>query len=104
MAASRDVAEEPNAGEKNWQTTAGEQFRNLKEKMAAATDFTGKKAKEAAQVASGGLDKAIARWTPLPLSPEEIERLSELRESLPPAPDPLARRARPVEGERDDPG
>jgi len=87
MAASRDVAEEPPAGEKNWQTTAGEQFRNLKEKMAAATDFTGKKAKEAAQVASGGLDKAIARWTPLPLSPEEIERLSELRESLPPAPD-----------------
>ena len=87
MAASRDVTEEPTAGEKNWQTTAGEQFRNLKEKMAAATDFTGKKAKEAAQVASGGLDKAIARWTPLPLSPEEIERLSELRESLPPAPD-----------------
>ena len=81
------MAEEPTAGEKNWQTTAGEQFRNLKEKMAAATDFTGKKAKEAAQVASGGLDKAIARWTPLPLSPEEIERLSELRESLPPAPD-----------------
>ena len=87
MAASRDVADEPTAGEKNWQTTAGEQFRNLKEKMAAATDFTGKKAKEAAQAASGGLDKAIARWTPLPLSPEEIERLSELRESLPPAPD-----------------
>ena len=81
------MAEEPTAGEKNWQTTAGEQFRNLKEKMAAATDFTGKKAKEAAQAASGGLDKAIARWTPLPLSPEEIERLSELRESLPPAPD-----------------
>ena len=81
------MAEEPTAGEKNWQTTAGEQFRNLKEKMAAATDFTGKKAKEAAQAASGGLDKAIARWTPLPLSPEEIERLSDLRESLPPAPD-----------------
>ena len=81
------MAEEPTAGEKNWQTTAGEQFRNLKEKRAAATDFTGKKAKEAAQAASGGLDKAIARWTPLPLSPEEIERLSELRESLPPAPD-----------------
>ena len=81
------MAEEPTAGEKNWQTTVGEQFRNLKEKMAAATDFTGKKAKEAAQAASGGLDKAIARWTPLPLSPEEIERLSELRESLPPAPD-----------------
>lgn len=81
------MAEEPTAGEKNWQTTAGEQFRNLKEKMAAATDFTGKKAKEAARAASGGLDKAIARWTPLPLSPEEIERLSDLRESLPPAPD-----------------
>ena len=81
------MAEEPPAGGKKWQTTAGEQFRNLKEKMAAATDFTGKKAKEAAQAASGGLDKAIARWTPLPLSPEEIERLSELRESLPPAPD-----------------
>ena len=72
------MAEEPPADGKKWQTTAGEQFRNLKEKMSAATDFTGKKAKEAAQAASGGLDKAIARWTPLPLSPEEIERLSEL--------------------------
>ena len=81
------MAKEPSASEKDWQTTAGEQFRNLKEKMAAATDFTGKKAREAAQAASEGLDKAIARWTPLPLSPKEIERLNELRESLPPAPD-----------------
>jgi hypothetical protein len=81
------VAGDSGADEKTWQTTAGEQFRNLKEKMAAASDFTGKKVKEATKVASGGLDRAIARWTPLPLSPEEIERLSELRESLPPAPE-----------------
>ena len=73
--------------EKTWQTTAGQQFRNLKEKMSAVTDFTEKKVKEATKVASGGLDRAIARWTPLPLSPEEIERLSEIRESLPPAPE-----------------
>ena len=72
---------------KTWQTTAGQQFRNLKEKMIATTDFTGKKVKEATKVASEQLDRAIARWTPLPLSPEEIERLSEIRESLPPAPD-----------------
>ena len=77
------MAEEPLAGEKKWQTTAGEQFRNLKEKMSAATDFTGKKAKEAAQAASGGLDKAIARWTPLPLSPEEIEPVSYTHLTLP---------------------
>ena len=81
------MAGDSGADEKTWQTTAGEQFRNLKEKMAAASDFTGKKVKEATKVASGGLDRAIARWTPLPLSPEEIERLSELRESLPPAPE-----------------
>ena len=54
--------------EKTWQTTAGQQFRNLKEKMSAATDFTEKKVKAATKVASGGLDRAIARWTPIPLS------------------------------------
>jgi len=81
------VTDDSGEVEKTWQTTAGQQFRNLKEKMSAATDFTEKKVKEATKVASGGLDRAIARWTPLPLSPEEIERLSEIRESLPPAPD-----------------
>lgn len=71
----------------SWQTTAGEQFSNLKEKMIAATGYTGKKVKEVSQVTSRELDKAIARWTPLPLSPEEIDRLTNLRESLPRAPE-----------------
>ena len=71
----------------SWQTTAGEQFSNLKEKMIAATEYTGKKVKEVSKVTSRELDKAIARWTPLPLSQEEIERLTNLRESLPRAPD-----------------
>lgn len=71
----------------SWQTTAGEQFSNLKEKMIAATGYTGKKVKEVSQVTSRELDKAIARWTPLPLSPEEIDRLTHLRESLPRAPE-----------------
>ena len=71
----------------SWQTTAGEQFSNLKEKMIAATGYTGKKVKEVSQVTSRELDKAIARWTPLPLSPEEIDRLINLRESLPRAPE-----------------
>ena len=71
----------------SWQTTAGEQFSNLKEKMIAATGYTGKKVKEVSQATSRELDKAIARWTPLPLSPEEIDRLTNLRESLPRAPE-----------------
>lgn len=71
----------------SWQTTAGEQFSNLKEKMIAATGYTGKKVKEVSKVTSRELDKAIARWTPLPLSPEEIDRLTNLRESLPRAPE-----------------
>ena len=58
-----------------------EQFSNLKEKMIAATGYTGKKVKEVSQATSRELDKAIARWTPLPLSPEEIDRLTNLRES-----------------------
>ena len=48
----------------------------------------------------GGI-KAIADGPP-PAVPGGDRRLSELRES-PPAPDIPARRARPVEGERDDP-
>jgi len=71
----------------SWQTTAGEQFSNLKEKMIAATGYTGKKVKEVSQATSRELDKAIARWTPLPLSSEEIDRLTNLRESLPRAPE-----------------
>ena len=71
----------------SWQTTAGEQFSNLKEKMIAATGYTGKKVKEVSQATSRELDKAIARWTPLPLSQEEIDRLTNLRESLPRAPE-----------------
>ncbi len=71
----------------SWQTTAGEQFSNLKEKMIAATGYTGKKVKEVSHATSRELDKAIARWTPLPLSPEEIVRLTNLRESLPRAPE-----------------
>ena len=71
----------------SWQTTAGEQFSNLKEKMIAATGYTGKKVKEVSQATSRELEKAIARWTPLPLSPEEIDRLTNLRESLPRAPE-----------------
>jgi len=35
----------------SWQTTAGEQFSNLKEKMIAATGYTGKKVKEIETVA-----------------------------------------------------
>jgi hypothetical protein len=71
----------------SWQTTAGEQFSNLKEKMIAATGYTGKKVKEVSKATSRELDKAIARWTPLPLSQEEINRLTNLRKSLPRAPD-----------------
>ena len=73
--------------ENSWQTTAGEQFKNLKEKMIASTKYTEKKAKEFSKVASKELDGVIARWTPIPLSQEEIQRLKNLRESLPPAPE-----------------
>ena len=81
------MADKTSDDSSSWQTTAGEQFSNLKEKMIAATGYTGKKVKEVSQATSRELDKAIARWTPLPLSPEEIDRLTNLRESLPRAPE-----------------
>ena len=81
---------ERQSDEDYWQTTAGEQFKSLKEKMIATTKYTEKKAKEVTKYASRELDRAIARWTPLPLSPAEIQRLKDLKESLPPAPEVLS--------------
>ena len=45
--------------ENSWQTTAGEQFKNLKEKMIASTKYTEKKAKEFSKIASKELDGVI---------------------------------------------
>ncbi len=81
------MAEPSDSPSEEHETTAGEQFRNLKAKMAAASVATGERMRKAAKATSAELEKALARWTPLPLSPEEIKRLKELGESLPHAPD-----------------
>ncbi|MDP7649186.1 MAG: hypothetical protein QF834_03220 [Candidatus Thalassarchaeaceae archaeon] len=80
------MAEPSDPPSEGHETTAGEQFRSLKERISAATSATGQRVRKATKATSAELERAIARWTPLPLSPDEIDRLKDLRESLPHAP------------------